>query len=715
MAKSTVAVRFTGDVANLQQSIGQVDGKMAKLGTAAAGVGVALGAAFVGAGVGLAKIGGDFDAQFDKIRVGTGATGAALEGLQDDFKQVLKDVPASFDDAGSAIADLNTRLGLTGKPLQDLSAQFLDLSRITETDLATNVDNITRVFGDWGVAVEDQATSMDQLYRAAQASGIGIDDLSTSVVQFGAPLRNLGFGFEDSLALLAQFNKTGVNTETVFAGLKAGVGKLAKEGEDVPTTFRRIVDEITALGPGSEATGKAIELFGQRAGPDLADAIAGGKFELDGMLSAITDGEDTISKAADDTEDFGEKWTLLKNRILVGLEPLATKVFDSIGEAMDRLGPVIDELMGGVRAFQAAFRIFDGDVTSSGFAGFMEKAGFKVRQAFEVIKSIVESVRGSFQSAESGINDSSSKIGQIVDRLKGMFQSYFDAISAIVTWAVDFISAIWEGFGSNLIRYAEETFDNILKFIGGAFEALQGIFEVFAGIFTGDWSRVWDGVKMIFSGVWNALQGVVRQAMNLIRLAFEAAWATLKTVITAAWGVVGDIVRNAWGNALDGVKIGVTRIISFVSGIDRMIKNAIGNLGSLLYNAGREVIQGLIDGIMSKVDAIGDAMGSVGRTIGRFVPGSPVKEGPLRVLNNGGAGKKIAEMLAGGIRSGSPVLRGAMGDMTAAAIPAGVAPVRVSGAGVTVNVNISGSVYGDRRALMGEISQAVRDGIPLPR
>jgi phage-related protein len=347
--KSVINVLITGDSKPLQKALGAGAESVTKFGkTAALGAGAAVaavGAAGLAIGGALFKIGSAFDEQSDKIRIGTGATGDDLKALEDSFKNVAKTVPTSLDDAGSAIAGLNTRLGLTGKPLEDLAGQFINLSRITGTDLETNISNLTRTFGDWEIANGDQAESLDKIFRAAQSSGAGIDKLSTSVVQFGAPLRNLGFGFDESLALLAQFDKAGVNTETVFAGMKAGVGKLAKAGEDVPETFRRVVDEIKALGPGSEATGKAIELFGQRAGPDLADAIAGGKFEIDDMLAAISGGTDTINGAATDTADFSEKWQLLKNKVLVGLAPLASKVFDAIGKAMDKIMPYVDGIM----------------------------------------------------------------------------------------------------------------------------------------------------------------------------------------------------------------------------------------------------------------------------------------------------------------------------------------------------------------------------------
>lgn len=432
MAAKKLEVIITGTAKGAQKAIASVSTAATQMGTKFGGVAQKVAKAFaavsvagvaaVGAiGVGLYKVGASFKDAYNTIRVGTGATGQALAGLQEDFKQVVAAVPASFDDASTAIADLNTRLGLTGPPLQDLSKQFLELSRITKTDLGTNVDNITRVFGDWQIAADKMPGALDEIFRASQASGIGIEDLSQSVVQFGAPLRNLGFGFEDSLALLAQFNKTGVNTTTVFAGLKAGVGKLAKAGEPVPETFRRVVGEIQKLGPGSEATAKAIQLFGQRAGPDLADAITGGKFKVDELLKAITGGSDSILKAGKDTQDLGEKFKVLKNKVLVALEPVAMKVFDGINAAIDRLTPAFDEAVGGIRAFFAAFQAGDGDITSSGFAGRLEKFGLQARKVFDQIAAAWPGIR-------NGLIEGAQAVGRA---LGGLVQSLTPVVEGI--------------------------------------------------------------------------------------------------------------------------------------------------------------------------------------------------------------------------------------------------------------------------------------------
>ena len=96
-------------------------GKFNPIGGAALGASAIAVGAVAAIGVAAFKMGAEFDDAYDSIRIGTGATGARLDGLKDTFKSVVTDVPASFGDASSAITGLNQRLGVTGPRLRDLS------------------------------------------------------------------------------------------------------------------------------------------------------------------------------------------------------------------------------------------------------------------------------------------------------------------------------------------------------------------------------------------------------------------------------------------------------------------------------------------------------------------------------------------------------------------------------------------------------------------
>lgn len=586
---------------------------------AAAGKALAVGVgAGLAGGVALFRVGETFDAAFDTIRTGTGATGAALEGLKEDFAAVFREVPADAQSVGTAIADLNTRLGLTGEPLQGLAEQFINLSRITETDLAGNISTLTRVFGDWGIATDQLPGTLDQVFRASQSSGIGLEQLSASVVQFGAPLRNLGFGFEESLALLSQFDKAGVNTSTVFAGLRAGVGNLAKAGEDVPSTFRRVISEIQALGPGTEATAKAIELFGQRAGPDLADAIAGGKFEIDALLGAITGGSDTINQAAADTADFGEKWQILVNRVLTALAPAATVVFDGIGNAVEALTPAIEsaanKFAGLVKFFQQnkgaaqALAIGIGAVVA-GLTGLFVAA--KVAALFTAIGAAITKVVAALKVFKAGfiavkVVLLANPIGLIVAGLVllgvALFAAYkrFEGFRNVVDnvgrfirdtflKALDGLRNWWETNGPTIIATAKAVFDGIKvaaefvgRVLGEVFRVLPGVIntlviqpfrdlafivgEVFSFV-GGVISAWWNGVvQPVFQAAVAFFNGVLLPTLRVLGAIFGLVFRVAGAVIAAVWGGVIQPIFQAVGAVISTVLIPVFRFLAGVVG-----------------------------------------------------------------------------------------------------------------------------------------------------
>jgi len=86
-----------------------------------------------------------------------------------------------------------------------MATRFLELSRITGTDVASNIKEVTRLFGNWNVAAEEQTGMLDYLFKVSQSTGIGVDRLSTLTTQYGSTLRGLGFDLKDSVAVLGKF------------------------------------------------------------------------------------------------------------------------------------------------------------------------------------------------------------------------------------------------------------------------------------------------------------------------------------------------------------------------------------------------------------------------------------------------------------------------------------------------------------------------------
>lgn len=365
-----LVLRLLADGSKLQSSVVKEAGKAGDAGAQTLGqrltkglspekVGTAIGAAFGGIAAAGVRMGDKVDAALDSIRVGTGATGEALAGLESDFKAVASRVPDDLETVGQVIADLNTRTGQTGKGLQDLATTILDFSRITKSDVNTNVRNATRLFGDWSIATEDQAATLDKVYRASQATGIGVESLMETVVSFGSPMRLLGFSFEESIALLSKWEKEGVNTETALAGLKFGVKTLAKDGIAAADMGEELRKRLDAIRTSADPVTDSIKLFGLRAGPDLAAAIVEGRFATEDLLEVINNGTDTIAAATAETQDLGDALAKASNWIQSNLGGLFTAfaglgnlvyLFPVIGGAFGKMAGRIIGSAGGLRS-----------------------------------------------------------------------------------------------------------------------------------------------------------------------------------------------------------------------------------------------------------------------------------------------------------------------------------------------------------------------------
>lgn len=122
-----------------------------------------------------------------------------------------------------------------------------------------------------------------------------------------------------------------------------------------------------------------------------------------------------------------------------------------------------------------------------------------------------------------------------------------------------------------------------------------------------------------------------------------------------------------------------SELVSWVSGLPGRILGAIGSLGSLLYQAGRNVVQGLINGIRDMLGRLADVASSVAQTIRDRLPFSPAKAGPLRDFPPDKAGSKIVQMLAAGMLGERGTLGSAMDQLMQLGSPDPLAALRTAG------------------------------------
>lgn len=635
-----LVVKISADISSLQKGLQDAQKSLEKTGKSLTDIGgkltTSLTLPIAAATAGLLKLGTDFDEAFDNIRVGTGATGAALEGLKDDFKAVYTSVPSDIQSVGKAIADLNTRTGLAGKPLQELSSQMLNLSRITGEDLNGMISNSTRLFGDWSVSSEKTSSTMDYLFKVSQATGIGFNDLNAKLVQFGAPLRQMGFDIETSAAMLGKFEKEGVNTELVLGGLRIALGKMAKEGiQDTGVALAEVSKRIKEAGSTGEANAIALEMFGARIGPDMAAAISEGRFELTELVTSLKASGESINGVALETMDFAEQLQMMKNKMAVALEPLGSALMQAINSAM----PAVEAFVGRITELINWFNSLEGSVKTtiavvlgivaaigpvlgviggmiSGIGTLTSVIAFLVSPVGLVIAAIVALVaifavlfntNETFQNAVIKIWEAiTTGIGAALKTIQAWWEQYGQGILNTVTLV---FSAIWVFISTVLTQilaslqvffgYVQPIWESLKELFLSLSSVLQQLWQLLQPVFTAlgvivmTLFSIWVGV---FNGIIQALgpliNGVIN-AVNIIIAVFGLVIALLRGDWSAAWGFMKAIAENTW----ELIKNVFTAISNFVKGFVGGIISFFTGLWNALV--GHSIIPDIVNGVLS--------------------------------------------------------------------------------------------------------------------
>ena len=314
----------------------------------------------------MKDLGASFDDAADAIRIGTGATGDALDGLLDDFDAVYKSVPTTMEDASKAIADYNTRLGLTGPQLQEISKQAIQVSDMLGDDLGSVIEESSQAFQQWNIDADDMGGAMDYIFKVSQSTGMGFTDLMADMQKFGPQLQEMGYSFETASALMGQLDKAGVNTDEVLGAMKKSVATLAKEGISASDGLAMYYEKIKNAGTAAEAASIASEIFGTRAGSTMAAAIRDGSLAVADLTAELQENGETIAGAADDTYDFAERLQVMKQGLEVALKPMANTVFDGLNKFMPTLQKLMEQITPAIsKAVEAAAPFVDEFLTGA--------------------------------------------------------------------------------------------------------------------------------------------------------------------------------------------------------------------------------------------------------------------------------------------------------------------------------------------------------------
>jgi len=497
-------------------------------------IAAALGAAALGVGKALYDIGEEFDHMSDTIRVGTGATGAALEGLEKSAQKVATTVPTTFQDAGTTVADLNTRLGLTGTELETVASQVIAAGNLFGENL--DVSKLSTSFQAFNVPLDQTSEMMDRLFQVSQATGVGMNDLATETAKAAPTVQQLGFSFEDTVSLIGSLDKAGLSTEKTLSSMTQGLVNLAKGGEAPKDAFNRTVGEIqNFLAAGNEAAAltTAGKIFGTEGAPQFLAALKSGTFDLNTLQQSIGATGDTILKAQEDTLDGPEKFQIAVNKVKLALEPLATTVFDKVAEALTWLTPKLDSFVAWAKENPA---LIQGIAIA---VGVLAAALLVAAAAQWVMNSAL--------------------------------------LASPITWIILGIAAIVAAIVLLIVKW-----DEVWPVLVGAWDAVVGAWNAAWGWIKGFFSGLWESITSFVTGIPGAISGFMAGTWDSISGFFSGLWESITTFVAGIPGAISGFLAGAWDTISAFFTWMLEGLVNFITGIPDMIMNGLGTIWDLL-------------------------------------------------------------------------------------------------------------------------------------
>lgn len=286
----------------------------------------------------------EVDGAYDTVIKKTGAAGDAAQELYGIVDNLATSIPTDFDTAANAVGEVNTRFGLTGDALNDLSERFIKFAKLNGTDVTSSVDSVQKALSAFGLGAEDAGALLDRLNQTGQETGVSVDTLTKGLVQNGTAFQELGLDIDQSVELMGKLEKSGANGETVMQGLRKALKNAAADGKPLNQALEELQDSIENGTDDMDGLTAAYELFG-KSGDQIYGAIQNGTLDFRELGQAASDAAGSVSDTFETTLSPLDQWQMTLNELKLAGADLGS----TIGEV---LLPVLQGLAEGIRSMK---------------------------------------------------------------------------------------------------------------------------------------------------------------------------------------------------------------------------------------------------------------------------------------------------------------------------------------------------------------------------
>lgn len=306
-----------------------------------------------------------------------------------------------------------------------------------------------------------------------------------------------------------------------------------------------------------------------------------------------------------------EVWTNGTGQTIVeNILQMWTNVFNIVGALAQAFANAWTNAGNGTAIIQAIADIFIAiqDIVisiSNSLLNWVMSENFQ--NALNIIFGILRDLFGYAQEIASWIATMyETYLAPVVDKILDCISRIIIAIGLV--W--EFLKPVIDTIIDVIMNVLEPVIDGLCGIIGGIIDVLSGVADFITGVFTSDWSKAWDGIKLIFSGVIDAIVSLFRGLYNTIVALLQGAWDIIKSIwsVVSSWfnnaviKPLGNLFNGIWNtlkngaqNTWNGIKNIFSSVASFFKNIFTNAWNGVKNV----FSTGGRIFSGITEGIVS--------------------------------------------------------------------------------------------------------------------
>jgi len=433
----------------------------------------------------------------------------------------------------------------------------------------------------------------------------------------------------------ANLSPTGQTVVLAVAGIAAAIGPLLVVVGAMASGIGVLAGVFATVSGAITAAGGALAILTGPIGITVA-AIAG--LVAVGVL-LYKNWDEIKAKAGELLTTISTKFEEIKRAISTKFEEAKNKITEIWGAIKEYFSTTLNSISQFFADTWEGIKTFTSDT--------WEAIKSTTIAVWNAIKDTVIAIVTPFANGITNIfNGMKGGLETIFNGLKDFFKGIWDVIKNIFLGAIlliiDLVTGDFEGLSEdsqaifgNLSKAFGKIWEGIKQIFGGAIEAIVGGVRVAWDQLKANTTAIFEAVKSFISTTWTNIKTDIITTVTSIPGAVKLAWEQLKANTTAIFDAVKNFISTTWINIKTDISNRVTEIRTAVTTKFQEMKDAVLNkMGEIkttivnkwgeakqflqnidLLQIGKNIIQGLINGVSDKFTSLKTKMENLAASI----------------------------------------------------------------------------------------------------